>query len=136
MKMLMVHNDFRKTRRKEVKTFIRKCNNLNKNVNYWQARVKLTNIQLHKLKFAAKDDTEITLRITKKNFQEEELSHELFLKTRQKTKKRNPLANNILIDTKFSKSQMAKIFQLGGFLDRKLGNLSKKDIIRPCCSFG
>ena len=116
MKMMMVHNGFRKNWTKEVKNVIRKCNNLNKNTNYGESRVKLTNTQLNKLKFAAKNDTETTLRITKKNFQDEELYHELFLKTRQKTKKRNAFTNNILIDTKLSKSQMAKIFQLGGFL--------------------
>ena len=44
-----------------------------------------------KLKSAVKDKTGTTLRITKKNFQDEELSHELFLTTRQKTKRRDPL---------------------------------------------
>ena len=51
-------------------------------VNYEEARVKLTNTQLNKLKSAAKNETGTTLRITKKNFQGEELIHELFLTTR------------------------------------------------------
>ena len=47
--------------------------------NYDKARVKLANPQLNKLKSAAKYKTGTTLRITKKNFQHEELPHELFL---------------------------------------------------------
>ena len=39
--------------------------------NYEEAKVKLTNTQLNKLKSAAKKITESTLRITKKNFQDE-----------------------------------------------------------------
>ena len=42
-----------------------------------------------KLKFIAKNKTRTTLRITKKNFQDEELSHELFLITRQKNRNKN-----------------------------------------------
>ena len=36
--------------------------------NYQEARVKLTNTQLNKLKFAAKNKTGAALRVTKKNF--------------------------------------------------------------------
>ena len=54
--------------------------------NYEEARVKLTNTQLNKLKSAAKNTTGTTLRTTKKNFQGEELPHEPFLTTRQRTK--------------------------------------------------
>ena len=50
--------------------------------NYEEGKVKLTNTQLKKIKFVAKNKTEITLRITKKNFQDEELLHELFLTRR------------------------------------------------------
>ena len=41
--------------------------------NYEQARVKVANSQLKELKSAAKKKTGTTLRITKKNFQDEEL---------------------------------------------------------------
>ena len=58
-------------------------------VNYQEARVKLSNTQLNKLKSATKNNTGTALRITRKNFQAEELSHELFLTTRQTTKIRN-----------------------------------------------
>ena len=44
--------------------------------NYQEARVKLTNTQLNKLKFAAKNKTGTILRVNQKNFQDEELPHE------------------------------------------------------------
>ena len=46
-------------------------------VDYEEARPKLTNVQLNKVKSAAKNKTEKTLRITKKNCQDKELPHEL-----------------------------------------------------------
>ena len=52
-----------------------------------KARYKLINTQLNKLKSAPKNKSWVTLRITKKNFQDEELLIELFLTTRQKKKK-------------------------------------------------
>ena len=57
-------------------------------VNYEEITVKLTNTQLNKLRFAVKNKTETILRITKTNFQDEELPHELFLTTREKTKQK------------------------------------------------
>ena len=52
--------------------------------NYEEARVKLTNTQTGKSKSATKNKNEKTLRITKKNFQDEEFPHELLLTTKQK----------------------------------------------------
>ena len=52
--------------------------------HYQEAWVKLTNAQLNKLKFAAKYKRRRILRITKKNFQDEELLHQLFVTTIQK----------------------------------------------------
>ena len=54
--------------------------------NYEEARVKLTNTQLNKSKSAAINKTGTTLRITKKNFQDEELPLELFLTKNQNKK--------------------------------------------------
>ena len=68
--------------------------------NYQEARVKLTNTQLNKLQYAAKNKTGTILRKNKKNFQDEELPHELFLTTRQTTKIRNAFSNNMLTDIK------------------------------------
>ena len=50
--------------------------------NYQEARVKLTNTQLNKLKSAAKNKTEKILRVNKKSFEDEELPHDLYLTTR------------------------------------------------------
>ena len=61
--------------------------------NYQEARVKLTNTQLSKLKYVAKKKTVTILRLHKKNFEEEELPHELFLTTRQTLKLRNAFTN-------------------------------------------
>ena len=46
--------------------------------NYLEARVKLTNTQLNKLKSAAKNKAGTILRLNKKNFEDQELPHELF----------------------------------------------------------
>ena len=53
------------------------------------------------------------------------LLHELLLTTRQKTKIRNVFNNNTSTDIKFSKAQINKIIQSGGFLGRLLGPLLK-----------
>ena len=49
-----------------------------KKANYRKVRVKLTNIWLSKLKSVAKNKTGTTLTWNKKNFEGEELPHELF----------------------------------------------------------
>ena len=83
--------------------------------------LKLTNTILHKLKFAAKYKTGTILKITKKNFQDEELPHELILKI----KIRNVFANNMLTDIKLSKAQLFKIIHSDGLLC-SMSNLGKK----------
>ena len=82
---------------------------LSKMANYQEAKVKLTNTQLNKLKSAAKNKTGTILKINKKNFEDEELRHELFLTTKQTTKTRNAFANNMSRDIKLSKAQISKI---------------------------
>ena len=84
--------------------------------NYQEARVKLTNTQLKKLKSAAKNKTGTTLKMNKKNFEDKELLHELFLTTKQTTKIRNNIAKNMLTDGKLSKAQLPKMIQSRGFL--------------------
>ena len=78
-----------------------------------EARVTLTNTQLNKLKSATKNKTGKLLRLSKKNFQDEELPHELFLTTRQTAKMRNAFVNNMLIDIKPSKARISKKIQSG-----------------------
>ena len=55
-------------------------------LNSQEARVKLTNTQLSKLKSAAKNRTGAKWRLNKKNFEDEELPHELFLIKKRTTK--------------------------------------------------
>ena len=75
--------------------------------NCQEARVKLTNTQLNKLRSAAKKKTGKILTMNKKNFEDEKLPDELFLTTRQTTKIRN--AYNISANEKVSKAQSSKI---------------------------
>ena len=77
-------------------------------VNHPEERVKLTNTLLNKLKSAAKNNTGTILRLYKKNFEDEELPHELFLTTRQTTKIKNVFAKNMSTDIKLSKVQISK----------------------------
>ena len=81
----------------------------------------MKNNQLNKLKSAAKIKAGTTIRITKKNFQDEELRHELFLTTRQNTKIRNSFSKNMTTDIKLSKTQPSKIIQIGGLSSALLG---------------
>ena len=82
--------------------------------NYQEGRVKLTNTQLNKLKPAAKNKTGTIIRSNRKNFEDEELPHELFLTTREATKIRNVFVNNMSRDIKLSKAQISNIIQSGG----------------------
>ena len=71
--------------------------------NYEEANVKLTNSKLKKIKSSAKNKTGMTLRITKKNFQNEKYPHEIFLPKRQRNKIRNAFAKNMSTHIKLSK---------------------------------
>ena len=82
-------------------------------VNYLEARVKLTNTQLNKLKSASKNKAGAILRINKKNVQDEAFSHELFVTKRLETKMRNAFPNNMSTDIKLSKTQTTIIIQSG-----------------------
>ena len=101
---------------------------LQKMTNCQEARVKLTNTQWNKLKFAAKNKTGTILKLNKKNFGNEELPHDLFLTWRQTTKARHVFVNNISTDIKLNKAQISKINQLGGSLDSYLGSLGKTSL--------
>ena len=92
-------------------------------VEYSQANVKLSDTQLKKLKTVVKNKTGTTLRISLKMFNGNDLSHELLLTTRQKTKLRNTF-NNMSTDLKLSKSQISKIIRSGGFLGSLLSKLT------------
>ena len=93
-------------------------------VEYTKVNVKLTNLQLNKLKKAVKNNDGATLRIGIRNFNKEDLPHELLLTTRQNTKLRNAISNNMATALKLSKSQIKKMVQSGGLLSKLLSKLS------------
>ena len=93
-------------------------------VEYSNVNVKLSDDQLKKLKTAVINKTGSTLRINSKIFNGNNLPHELLLTTRQKTKIRNELNNNMLADLKLSKAQISKIIQYGIFLGSLLSKLA------------
>ena len=102
--------------------------------NYKEARVKLTNTQLNKLQSAAKNKTGTISRLNKKNFEDEELPHELFLTTRQATKIRNDFSYNMSTDIKLSKAQILKSNSIGEifwFLVRSFRKEPLTNIIIP-----
>ena len=79
--------------------------------------------QLKKLN-AVKDKTRITLRISLKVFNGNDLPYELLLTTRQKTQLRNAFSNKMSTDLKLSKVQISKTIQSGGFLGSLLSKLA------------
>ena len=93
-------------------------------VEYSKVNVKFQDTQLKKLKYAVKNNTGTTLTISLKMFDGNNLSHELLLTTRQKSKLRNPFNNNMSTDIKLSKAQITKIIQSGGFLGSLLSKLA------------
>ena len=63
------------------------------------------------------------LRLDIKNFNKDELPHDLLLTTRQNTKLRNVINNNLATDIKFSRAQIKKLIESGGFLGKLLSKL-------------
>ena len=106
-------------------------------VEYNTANAKLSNSQLNKSKSAVKNNKMITLRMNGRMFNDNNLPHELLLTTRQTTKLRNAIENNMSTDIKLSKAQISKTIRSGGFSDKILSPLFKtglpflKSVIKP-----
>ena len=106
-------------------------------VEYNTVNAKLSNSQLNKLKRTVKKNEGTTLRISARMFNSDNLPHKLLLTTRQTSKLRNEIGNNMSTDIKLSKAQISKISQSGGFLGKLLGPLLKtglpllKSVIKP-----
>ena len=90
---------------------------------------------MSKLKNAVKNNEGTTLRMGNKNFNKQELPHESFLTTRQITKLRIKIGNNMSADIKLIKAQLKKPAQSGIFLGRLLGRFLPK-LIKPAISIG
>ena len=93
-------------------------------VEYSKVNVKLSDTQLKKLKTAVKNKTGTTLRTSLKTFNGNDLPRELLLTTRQKTRLRIAFNNNMSTDLKFSRAQISKITQSGGFVGSLLSKLA------------
>ena len=93
-------------------------------VEYSKVNVKLSDIQLKKLKAAVKDKTGTTLRMSLKMVAENDLPHESLLTTRQKPKLTNAFDNNMSTDLKLYKAQISKIIQSRGYLGSSLSKLA------------
>ena len=85
-------------------------------VEYNKINIKLSDSQLNKLKTAVGNTTGVTLRMNINMLNGNNLYHELLLTTRQTTKLRNAIENNMSTDIKLSKTQISKIIQSGVFL--------------------
>ena len=108
---------------------------------YNSLNVKLSNSQLNKLKSAIKNEIEVVLRLSPNMIGESNdkanFPHELLLTDRQISSIRKAFSNNSSVDIKFSKTQLSKMIQSGGFLGKLLGTLLKtglpliKNVITP-----
>ena len=108
---------------------------------YNRLNTKLSNSQLNKLKSAIKTENDVVIRLSpsmigdsndKSNF-----PHELLLTNRQVSSIRKAFADNSSVNIKFSKAQLSRMIQSGGFLGKLLGPLLKtglpliKSVIKP-----
>ena len=92
-------------------------------ITKWELNYQIT--QLNKVKSAAKNKSGTTLRLTKKNFEDERLPHELIFTMQQKTKIRNAFANNTSTDIKLREIEISKTTRSSGSFGSWLGNLEK-----------
>ena len=93
-------------------------------IEYTKINCKLTNVQLNKFKKSVKSNEVATLRLGIKNFNKDELPHELLLTNRQNAKLRNAINNNLATDIILSKAQIKKLIQSEGFLGKLLSKLA------------
>ena len=96
---------------------------------YNRVNGKLSNSQLNKLKSAIKNENDVVIRLSsnmighsndKANF-----PHEILLTNKQVSSIRTTFSNSSSFDIKFSKTQLSKMRQSGGFLGKSLGPLLK-----------
>ena len=96
---------------------------------YNSINVNLSNSQLNKLKSAIKNETEVVLRLSPNMIgdsnDEANFPHKLLLTDRQISSIRKAFWNNSSADIKFSRTQLSKMIQSGGFLGKLLGPLLK-----------
>ena len=95
---------------------------------YNSLNIKLSNSQLNKLKSAIKNETDVVLRISSgmvgNSNDNTNFPHKLLLTGRQVANICKAFANNLSTDVKFSKTQLLKLLQSGGFLGNLLSKLA------------
>ena len=95
---------------------------------YNNLNVKLSNSQLSKLKSAKENATDVVLRISScmvgNSNDNTNFPHKLLLTDRQVANIRKAFANILSTDVKFSKTQLLKMMQSGGFLGNLLNKLA------------
>ena len=100
---------------------------------YNTVNVKLSGSKLNKLKAAIKNETEVVLRLSPNMIgdsnDETNFPHELLLTERQVSSICKAVSNNSSVDIKFSKTQLSKLTQSGGFLCKLLGPLLKTELL-------
>ena len=98
-------------------------------LDYNSLNVKLSNLQLNKLKSGTKNGNEVTLNlslnVTGDSKDETNFPHKLLLTGRQGSRLSKAFANNSSANIKLSKSKLSDIVQSGGFLGRLLTALLK-----------
>ena len=95
---------------------------------YNSLNVKLSDSQLNKLKSAIKNETNVTLRTSSNMLgnsnDNTNFPHKLLLTDRQVANIHKAFSNNLSRDVKFSKTQLLKMMQSGGFLGNLLSKLA------------
>ena len=105
----------------------------------YNSKVKLSDSQLHKLKSAIKNESEVVLRSSSNMIGNDETNfpHKLLLTNRQVANLCEAFTNYLSMGIKLSKSPIPKMIQSGRFLGRLLGPLLKtglrliKNVIKP-----
>ena len=108
---------------------------------YSRLNVRLSNSQLNKLTSAIKNETDVAARLSPNMIGDSNYQtifpHELLLTDRQVSSIRKTFSNNSSVEIKFSKTQLSRMIQSGGFLGILLGPLLKtglpliKNLITP-----
>ena len=93
----------------------------------------LTNLQLKKIADAVKNNNGTTIRHSNKNFNKNQLIHELYLTEQQLNKLRKKIESNMSTDIKLSKVQINKIIKEDGNLGRLLMHFLPK-LVKPAIS--
>ena len=99
-----------------------------------KVNLQISNLQLKKkIADAVKNNNGTTIRLSNKNFNKNQLLHELYLTQRQMTKLIDKIQNNMSTDKKLRKVQINKILKEGGNLGKLLIGLLPK-LIKPAIS--